>query len=304
MDDLDLVTHYPCRIGRRLLAAYKGFSAHDGTLMAAAMAYYFALSLFPLVLVLVAGLGVALKSTTLGQDAQQRLLVAIEQQASPELSEQIGRALQTVSNNATSRGPIGFAVLLVTAIAIFTQVDHAFNRIWRLPDDPDEGWHVWLARLAFQRLKALLMLLGAGAFVIAVTVASLVWSAVQAAIPSALQVAPDVRWALGLLINTSLNFCAFAVIYRFVPRVSIRWGEALRGATVAAILWEIGRQVLGIYLVRQGYPTAYGVIGSFLAIMLWAYYAMLVVFFGAEYTRVAREELRARTGNSTSGSKS
>ena len=102
---------------------------------------------------------------------------------------------------------------------------------------------------------------------------------------------------MGLLINVCLNFCAFTLIYRFVPRVNIRWAEALRGASVAAILWETGRQMLRIYLVRQGYPTAYGVIGSFLAIMLWAYYAMIVVFFGAEYTRVVREENLAQDRN-------
>jgi membrane protein len=290
MEDADLITKYPRRLARRLLGTYHGFSEHDGSLMAAAMAYYFALSLFPLLLVLVAGLGVALQSTVAGQDAQERLLLAIEQQVSPELSQQIGRSLRTVSSNAASRGPIGFAVLLVTAIAIFTQVDHAFNRIWRLPDDTEESWLTWLGRLAFQRFKALLMLLAAGAFVLAATLASLVWSAVQAAIQPTLEIAPDVQWVPGLLINVSLNFIAFTLVYRFVPRVGVRWGEALRGATLAAILWEVGRQLLGIYLIHLGYPTAYGVIGSFIAIMLWAYYAMIVVFLGAEYTRVVREE--------------
>jgi membrane protein len=296
MHDADPFTKYPRRLVRRLLAAYHGFNEHDGSLMAAAMAYYFALSLFPLLLVLVAGLGVAMRSTALGQDAQERLLLTIEHQVSPELSEQIGRALQTVSNNAASRGPIGFVVLLVTAIAIFTQVDHAFNRIWRLAEEQDEGWKAWLTRLVFRRFKALLMLLAAGAFVIAATVASLVWSGVQAAIEPTLRITPEVRWGSSLLLNTALNFCAFTVVYRFVPKVIIRWGEALRGATVAAIFWEIGRQVLGVYLVRQGYPTAYGVIGSFIAIMLWAYYAMIVVFLGAEYTRVVREENRTHSG--------
>jgi membrane protein len=296
MDDADLFTKYPRRLVRRLLAAYQGFNEHDGSLMAGAMAYYFALSLFPLLLVLVAGLGVALQSTVAGQDAQERLLVAIEQQVSPELSSQIGRALRTVSNNASSRGPIGFVVLLVTAIAIFTQVDHAFNRIWRLPDDHVESWLTWVGRLAFQRFKALLMLLAAGAFVLAATIASLVWTAVQAAIQPTLELVPDIRWSMGLLINVCLNFCAFTLVYRFVPRVRIRWGEALRGATLAAILWEIGRQLLGIYLIHLGYPTAYGVIGSFIAIMLFAYYAMIVVFLGAEYTRVVREENLAHSG--------
>ncbi len=298
MEALNLLTKYPRRLLQRLLAAYQGFNEHDGSLMAAAMAYYFALSLFPLLLVLVAGLGVALESTVTGQGARERVLAAIEQQASPELSDQIGRALEVVSKNASSGGPIGFVVLLVTAIAIFTQVDHAFNRIWRLPDNSKEGWATWLWRLAFQRMKAVLMLVGAGAFVIAVTVVSLFWSGIQAAIEPAFSLAPDLRWVMGLLLNTVLNFFAFTIIYCFVPRVNVRWGEALRGATVAAILWEIGRQILSVYLVRQGYPTAYGVIGSFIAIMLWAYYAMLVVFFGAEFTRVVRDEHLAQSTSS------
>jgi membrane protein len=297
MDDADLITKYPRRLVRRLLGTYHGFSEHDGSLMAAAMAYYFALSLFPLLLVLLAGLGMALESTVAGQDAQERLLAAIEQQVSPELSAQIGRALRTVSSNASSRGPIGFVVLLVTAIAIFAQVDHAFNRIWRLPDDMEESWLNWLGRLAFQRFKALLMLLAAGAFVLAATLASLVWAAVEARLEPTLELAAEVQWVPGLLTNVFLNFCAFTLVYRFVPRVGIRWGEALRGATLAAILWEVGRQLLGIYLIHLGYPTAYGVIGSFIAIMLWAYYAMIVVFLGAEYTRVVREESTAATAS-------
>ena len=59
---------------------------------------------------------------------------------------------------------------------------------------------------------------------------------------------------------------------------------------MASALWEVGRQALAIYLVRQDYPTAYGIIGSFLAIMLWAYFAMIAVLFGAEVVRAAQLE--------------
>lgn len=301
MEYVDQVTNLPRRLGRRLIAAYQGFNDHDGLSMAAATAYYFALSLFPLLLIFVAGLGVALQTTTTGQDARERLLAFIQQQASPELASQIGRALRVVSENARASGPIGFGVLFVTAIAIFTQIDHSFNRIWNVADDPNHSWARWAWRLLFRRLKALLMLFAAGAFVIAATIASLVWSAVQVMMPTAFELVPDARIGLGLALNVALNFVAFTIIYRFVPSAKVRWGEALRGACVAAILWETGRQVLEIYLVRQGYPTAYGIIGSFLAIMLWAYYAMIVVYYGAEYTRVCGEELRARDAPSPSG---
>jgi membrane protein len=294
MEYVDEITSLPRRWLMRLWNAYLGFNEHDGLSLAAAAAYYFALSLFPLLLVLVAALGFALESTAAAQDARERLLALIEQQASPELSQQIGRALQQVSEQAPASGPFGFVALIVTAIAIFTQVDHSFNRIWHVADDPDQGWVQWAWRLVFRRLRALLMLLAAGAFVFVGTIASLVWAAVQVRIAPALDLVPEARWGFGMAINIGLNFLAFTLIYKFVPAANVRWGEALRGACVAALLWEAGRQVLEVYLVRQGYPSAYGVIGSFMAIILWAYYAMVVVFYGAEYTRVVREEFAAR----------
>ena len=289
MRDANWATKLPRRLFARLNAALRGFVDHDGLLLAAATAYYFALSLFPLMLILVAGLGFALRSTAAGQDAREQLLEIIEQQASPELSQQIGRALEVVSDRALASGPIGFLVLIITAIMIFSQIDYAFDRIWHVPEQGRRSRFTWIRRLLFRRLKALLRLVGAGAFVFVGTVASLLWSAAQTHLPPAMDMLPEAGSALGLALNVGLNLLAFTVIYRFVPATRVRWGDALRGACVAALLWEAGRQILEVYLVHQGYPTAYGVIGSFMAIMLWAYYAMLVVFFGAEYTRVAGE---------------
>jgi len=80
------------------------------------------------------------------------------------------------------------------------------------------------------------------------------------------------------------------LIYRTIPKPNVRWQEALRGGILAALLWEAGRQALTAYLTRLNYPNAYGVIGSFLAVMLWAYYGSLVILFGAEFVRVLREE--------------
>lgn len=67
----------------------------------------------------------------------------------------------------------------------------------------------------------------------------------------------------------------------------------LRGGVLAAVLWEVGRQTLTAYFLHLNYPSAYGIIGSFIAVMLWAYYAALVILFGAEYVRVLREEATA-----------
>jgi membrane protein len=279
------------RFAHRLWLSYMGFQEHEGSMSAAAIAYYVALSFFPLLLVLVAGLGWVLQGTQFGQDAQQRLLAAIEQQMSADLAQQIGRMLSLVKERAGTGGPIGFVVLIFSAIAIFAQLDAAFDRIWRLPSDPHETWVHWTVRLLIVRLKALGMLLGVGGFVVAVMFASIVLSAVQAAMAPRFQVGIQMQWYLRLITYVAMNFVAFTVIYKIVPRKRVRWREAMRGGLLTALLWEAGRQALSAYLLRLNYPSAYGIIGSFLAIMLWAYYASMVILFGAEYVRVLREDL-------------
>ncbi len=134
------------------------------------------------------------------------------------------------------------------------------------------------------------MLLGTGGFVVLVMVSSMILSAVIQVMESTIEIGVWMRWVTSLWTNLVLNWLALTVIYRTLPKPEIRWWNALRGGLVAAILWEVGRQALSAYLLHRNYPNVYGVIGSFLAVMLWAYYAALVVLFGAEYVRVIGEE--------------
>ncbi len=261
------------RIAHLLKAAFTRFNKHDGWLIAGGISYYAAISLFPLLLVLVAIVGWAFQWTNRGQDAKQAILTAVERQVSVDLSEQLGRVFESVSSQASaSGGVVGFVLLVVAAIAIFAQFDHALDRIWEVKPRPKASWWRWLVRWLFTRLRALAMLAAAAIFIILVMVASFTWTRL---LPS---VAPTA-------VNISLNLLAFAVIYCFVPQPSVKWSEAIRGGVVAAVLWEIGRVVLAWYVTRRGLPTAYGIIGSFLAVMLWAYYASIVILYGAEYVR-------------------
>ena len=277
-------------LARRLWSAHLNFQDHEGTLSAAGIAYYVALSFFPLLLVLVAGLSWILQWTQVGQSAWQALHDTIANQLSPDLAQQVGRTLRTVSDKAPSSGPIGFLVLLASAIAIFAQLDAAFDRTWRLPADPHETWVHWVKRLVFQRLKALGMLIGVGGFVVLAMVASMVVRGFEQVIQPRVPMGPWVQWATSLWVNLLLNLLAFTMIYRVVPRARIRWWDALRGGLLADVLWELGRQALTAYFLHLNYPSAYGIIGSFIAVMLWAFYASVVLLYGAEYVRVLREE--------------
>jgi membrane protein len=283
---------YLRKLARRLYSTYMCFEEHEGSLAAAGIAYYLALSFFPLFMVLLAGLGWVFAWTAAGQEAQQSLLTAIEQQVSPDLAHQVERMLQIVSDKAQAGGRIGFVVLLISAIATFAQLDAAFDRIWHQPSDPHETWIHWIVRLLVKRVKALAMLLGVGGFIIIAMVTSMIWSGVKQSIEPRFAMPPWFEWATSLWINLLLNFLAFTVIYKVLPKPRIRWRDAIHGGIFASLLWEAGRQALAAYLLRLNYPSAYGVVGSFLAVMLWAYYASLVILFGAEYVREIEVEAR------------
>jgi membrane protein len=280
---------YLRRLARRLAVALLNFNKHDGWLVAGGISYFLAMSLFPLLLVLVAVLGWAFEWTHSGQNAEQRIMAAVQEQASPALREQLQRALDSISGHAAAGGPVGFALLVIAAIAMFVQFDRAFDHIWEVHSGHTIGWVQWLVGRLFARLKALGMLLAATIFIVVVMAASL---AGRRLLPMLTPTA----------INLLLNLAALAVIYRFVPKPEVRWSEAIRGGIVAALLWEIGRATLTWYLTRHDSLSAYGIIGSFLAVMLWAYYATLVVFYGAEYVREVQKEARPIGKDAPNGS--
>ncbi|MCC6493399.1 MAG: YihY/virulence factor BrkB family protein [Pirellulales bacterium] len=268
------------------------FFKNDGMLLASSIAYSLALSLFPLMLVLVAVLGWAFRFTSAGVSAEQRVLAAIEEQASPELKEQVALSLDSVESSAGTGGVVGAVTLLAAAIAIFSQIDYAFDRIWENSAEAGVGWKTRVWNLAFRRLKAFGMLMGVAAFVIAVMIASIVWHGLQANLANVMQAPPWINRVAQPALQVALNAVAFALVYRYLPKASVRWSAALAGGSLTSVLWEVGRQVLAAYVVGDKLPTAYGVIGSFMAIMLWTYYAMIIVLFGATYSRVLNEGLR------------
>ena len=208
---------------RRVYKAGVQFSTDDGPLVAAGVAYYVALSFFPLLLVLVAGLGIGAASGR--RRARMRvaeLMEALRQQASPDLATEVEHALAAVSQQAPTGGPIGFAILVVSAIAIFTQLDAGFDRIWNKPIDRHAGWWEWVVDRVLVRVKALLMLIGVGGFVIAVMVASMVWSAVREAVSPAVHDRAVVRLGRpSVTINLVLNLVALTTIYHVVPKARV-----------------------------------------------------------------------------------
>jgi membrane protein len=259
----------------------------DIGLLAASMAYYATLSFFPLLLLLIALLGFALGFSTGAQDAQQELLGLLSKNTSAGFAENVRIALAEIRTGAVVGGPLGFAALVLAAIAIFTTFERALDRVWDTKGRP-KGILAAVCNALFRRLRAFLMFLGVGLLAFAVFMAEIVVAAVRT-------FAADLPFNLppeGLLTvpaGVVLNGLLFTVVYRILPKVRVPWSEALRGGMLAAVLWEASRHLLTVYLVARTY-NAYGVIGSLLVLMLWVYLASVVLMLGAEYVRVLHDE--------------
>ncbi len=163
-----------------LYRAYQRWDRDGGGQMAAATGYYMALSFFPLLLVLLAVLGLLLRFTNWGRNAEEQLLTIIAEYSDPTLAEQVRNAISSVEINATVSGPIGLLTLLFAAMAIFAQLDRAFDRIWSLPEAPRRGVLATLRTILLDRLRAFLMLLVMGVLAVAAFVLNMTLSTLAA----------------------------------------------------------------------------------------------------------------------------
>ena len=277
------------RLWPRWRAVVRAWQEDDVSLLAASVSYYAALSFFPLLLILTAGMGLFLQFSGWGQDAQHRLLEFIGDQTSPTLGKQVEQLLAGVRTRAFIGGPVGLVVLLFAAITIFYHFELSFERIWRVTDRTSKGILAAVRDVLFHRLKAFLMLLSVGGLVICNFISGMALSAATALTSDLI---PQVNWLwrfAPIVLSVSLNFLSFTLVYKTLSKGPVRWKEASDGGLIAAVIWEIGRQTLAALVIGDKYG-AYGVIGSFIALMLWVYYSSAVVFLGAEYVKVVCQE--------------
>jgi membrane protein len=268
------------------IAAYDRWSRDDGPVMAAAVAYYVALSFFPLVLVLISGLGLFFRFAHSGQNAHQAVLTLVESDLSPSARAAVEQALEQVRDRSTVHGPVALGMMLFSAIAGFVQLQQAFDRIGNVPRNASKGIVNALRMVLFERLIAFLMLCGLALLVTAVFIGTMVLVAIENYTTGILPGSQLLWRPLQALVSFLTNAMLFSLIYRSLPKNPAPFKYCLRGGLVAALIWEIGRQILAAVLIGTRYTAAYGVIGSFIGLMLWCFYAVAVLLLGAEYIEV------------------
>ena len=274
------------------------WSEDDASSLAASVAYYLALSLFPMMLLLTSGFGLFLQFSKTGKQAEEQILSMVEIHASPIIKKQIEQVLTQLQNHSVVSGPFGFIATTLAAIGIFVQIDRGFDRIFRIPAEKDADVRRTIYRVMKSRFLAFVMLAGLGGSILVMFAAGMVMAQFRSITTSTLPSMNHLFGALELVSTVVANGLLFSLVYRWLPKRYVCWTDAIRGGLLAACIWELGRVVLGVFLIGMRYSSAYGAVGSFIAILLWCYYGISILFFGAEYVQVL--QLR-RQGRPTTG---
>ena len=269
--------------------AFAAWSDDYAPSMGAALSYYTLFSITPLLVIII-----AIAGFFFGDDAVRgEVFVQLNGLIGPEGARTVEQMLQSASRPAEGlvAALISFGVLALGATTVLGELQNDLDRIWRAPtEQKSSGWR----RLARARLLSFAMIL-AVSFILIV---SLVFSAVISAVG---------KWwgawfggwellahVIDLLASFGLMTVLFALIYKIVPRVHIRWRDVWVGAAVTAMLFAVGKVLIGLYLGRSGVTSGFGAAGSLVLLMVWVYYSAQIFLIGAEFTWVYAHEFGSR----------
>jgi membrane protein len=262
------------------------WSEDDAGSLAASVAYYLALSLFPMILLLISGLGIFLRYTQFGIDIQQEILDTLETKTNPELRFQVDQVLDHLASQSLVGGPTGLFTAILAAIGVFAQIDRGFDKIFRIAPQKDASLLGTVFRVIRSRFAAFLMLLSLGGLLVVLFFVGMGITQVRSLTSQTLPSVGHLFNTFDLLTTILVNAMLFTLIYRILPKRPVVWIDAFRGGLLAAVIWEVGRGLLGAFFIGMRYTTAYGAIGSFIALLLWCYYGISILFYGAEYVQV------------------
>jgi membrane protein len=262
-----------------LRESMREFMDDDALTLGAALAFYTALSLAPLVVLMMWTVG------SLGPSTQQQLIEQVVALVGP----QAGEAVRSVAENSAARpsvgsmaGIISIVVLIFSATGVFAQLQHAMNLVWDLEAKPGSSLKTFVRTrlLSLGMFATIAFLLLVSLFVSAILSAMI--GAVGDRLPGA-----DFIWSIvDLVASIAVFSLIFGAVFKVLPDAKIGWRNLVFGSVLTAVLFTVGKVLIGLYLGQSSTASAYGAAGSLLVLLTWVYYSSLILFFGAEVTQV------------------
>lgn len=288
-----LATRQPRSVGQTIWAiakeAFSGFQDDRCLRLSASLAYYTIFSVAPLLVLMM-----ALLSLFLGQEAIQGQLFSqmnglIGPQAAKQLQEMIGHS--ALSGKTNTALVVSLLTLLLGATGIFADIQDSINQIWGVKAKPKKGW----LKLINDRLLSSSLVVSLG-FLLLVTF--LINGLILALGDGVSRFLPSVSsWlisGLNFAVSTGVATLLFSVIFKVLPDVTIAWKDVRWGGFMTAILFAVGRYLIGLYIETTGTSSAYGAAGSLIVLLVWIYYMAAILYFGAELTQAYANQVGVR----------
>jgi membrane protein len=248
--------------------------------LGAALAYYTVFALAPGLIVII-----ALAALLLGKEAAQgQIMNEVQDLVGLAGAQAVQAALESARSASGSLVATGLGVitLLFGLWGVFGELQDALNTIWGVTTRPGRG----VIGVIKERFWSFTMVVGIG-FLLLVSLATSAWLAAVGKFFSRLSpLPPAVMETTNALLSFVIITLMFAMIYKLLPDVKLAWRNVWAGAALAALLFTIGKSLIGLYLGRSTVASVYGAAGSLVVILLWTYYSAQIVFFGAEFTKV------------------
>ena len=263
---------------------------HNASSLGAALSFYTLFSIAPILVI-----AMAVAGSIFGPHvAEARVL----DQMRALLGEAGAAAMQSLLSSAHQSGlkgvaaALGVVTLLVGATSVFGELQNTLDYIWKSPQKDSVVW--W--RILRSRILSVGLILGVGFLLMVSLLFSAALAALGAWFGSFMAQWRVILPALDLVLSLGLTTVLFAMIYKYVPREQIAWGDVWIGGLVTACLFSAGKLLIGLYLGRSSLSSAYGAAGSIMVLLLWIYYSAQIFLFGAEFTHVFTYTFGSRSG--------
>ena len=192
-------------------------------------------------------------------------------------------AQSAITSDGVLATVVALGVLAFAHSGLFAELQSALNSIWRVPGRSTEGG-LW--GLVKSRLLSFSLVCGTAFLLIVSLVVSAVLSAVNQTVTGWLPGMDLLAQIANFLLTFVLLTVLFAMIFQWLPETDLAWSDVWVGAAVTAILFSIGKYLIGLYLGKAAVGSAYGAAGAFVVLLVWVYYSTQIVLFGAELTYV------------------
>jgi len=283
------------RVGRRIASTASSWSANNSSTAGAALAFYSAFSLAPLLVIIL---------TLAGWIVGEQFAYG---QVSGQLSSLFGPAtaktlMEAVKNSQKTEGLVSTVVSIVTLIVgattVLSALEAALEKIWHAEAFVPKGLRGWVR----SRLLSLGFVLTLGFLLLISLAVSTGLSGLRKRIATDHTALVGALGTFDFVASLAIVAALFALIFRYMPAKRTAWKPALTGGLLTALLFDIGRWAVGLYLAHSTQPSAFGAAASFVALLLWLYYTAQIFLFGAEFTAslagVKREDAPAHSTSS------